>query len=107
LVLVLPASGWLTDRAFEAVFPEQLARRRPATLSRWAVRLIAAGVAVEVAALAGIWDRPERWIGVDWSFWASAGAAAAVIVAPAALGVLAGVLQALDGWAHRRLGRLD
>jgi NTE family protein len=107
LVLVLPAAGWVTNRALEAVFPEQLARRRPATLSRWAVRLIGAGVAVEVAALAGLWERPERWIGVDWSFWASAGAAAAVIVAPAALGVLAGAFQALDGWSHRRLGKLD
>jgi hypothetical protein len=30
-----------------------------------------------------------------------------VIVAPAALGVLAGAFQALDGWSHRRLGKLD
>jgi hypothetical protein len=107
LVLVLPASGWVTSRALEAVFPEALARRRPATLSRWAVRLIGAGVAVEVAALAGTWDGIERWVGVDWPFWASAGAAAGAIVAPAALAFLAGVLQALEGWAHRWLGKLD
>jgi NTE family protein len=107
LVLVLPTSGWAMSRALEALFRDELLERGPAAGSRVGVRLFGAGVAVAVAALADVWDWVENWVGVDWPFWATAGAAAAAIVSPAALAFLAGTLQALEGWAHRWQGRLD